>query len=232
MIQVRGLVKAFGPQVALRGVDLDVSSGEFVTLLGPNGAGKTTLLRVLATLSQPTAGSVRIDGHDVARAGAEIRRGIGFISHESLLYPHLSVQDNLRFYGHLYDVSDLTARVDEVLTKVGLTGRRDDRVQTLSRGMAQRLTIARAILHRPRVMLLDEPYTGLDQRAAATLSVLLHDLATGGRAVLLTTHNLERGLADGQRVVVLHRGRVVDQVRRGEINAKSFKKRYHALTVR
>ena len=230
MIQVRRLVKAFGPQVALRGVDLDVGPGEFVTLLGPNGAGKTTLLRVLATLSPPTAGSVRVDGHDVTHAGTEIRRCIGFISHESLLYPQLSVQDNLRFYGRLYNVPDLAARVDEVLTQVGLAQHCAERVQTLSRGMIQRLAIARAILHRPRVMLLDEPYTGLDQRAAIALSAILHDLATGGRAVLLTTHNLERGLADGQRVIVLHRGQVVHQARRDEIDGKSFTTLYQTLT--
>jgi heme exporter protein A len=147
-----------------------------------------------------------------------------------LLYPHLSAQDNLRFYGRLYDVPDLPARMEQVLTQVGLVERRADRVQTLSRGMTQRLAIARAILHRPRVMLLDEPYTGLDQRATATLSAILQAIATADCAVLLTTHNLARGLADGQRIVILHRGQVVHQAHRSAIDAASFATQYQALT--
>lgn len=230
MIQVRGLVKAFGYQAALRGVDLDVADGEFVTVVGPNGAGKTTLLRVLATLSKPTAGVVRIAGHDLNKAGAQVRRIIGLVSHQTLLYPHLSAEDNLSFFGRMYDVADLDERIDEVLELVGLDARRTDLVRTFSRGMVQRLTIGRAILHRPRVMFFDEPYTGLDQQAASVLGGILTSVAAAGRTVLLTTHNLERGLIGCDRAVVLDRGKVVYQAKRAEITLASFAESYRSVT--
>ena len=230
MIQVRGLVKAFGFQTALRGIDLDVAEGEFLTVLGPNGAGKTTLLRVLATLSKPTAGVVRVGGYDAAKAGAQVRQLIGLVSHQTLLYSQLSAKDNLRFFGRLYEVADLEARIAEVLDMVGLKARRTDQVRTFSRGMQQRLTIARAILHRPRVMFFDEPYTGLDQQAASVLNKILSDVAAAGRTVLLTTHNLERGLVGCDRVVVLKRGKVVHTVDRAEIDPASFGELYQDVT--
>ncbi len=236
MIKVRSLVKAFGFQTALRGVDLDLAEGEFVTMLGPNGAGKTTLLRILATLTKPTAGLVRIGGYDVNKAGAQVRRLIGLVSHQTMLYPHLSAEDNLNFYGRLYDVADLNGqgdapgRIDEVLELVGLTARRTDLVRTFSRGMVQRLTIARAILHRPQVMFFDEPYTGLDQQAASVLSEILTGVAAAGRTVLLTTHNLERGLIGCDRVVILKRGKIVRQVDRNEIDPGSFAELYQSVT--
>jgi heme exporter protein A len=230
MIQVQGLVKAFGLQAALRGVDLEVSEGEFLAVLGPNGAGKTTLLRILATLSKPTAGVVRIAGYDVSKAGLHARRLIGLVSHQTLLYPHLSAQDNLRFYGRLYAVGGLEARIGEVLELVGLSARRTDLVRTFSRGMQQRLTIARAILHRPQVMFFDEPYTGLDPQAATVLSEILAEVAAAGRTVLLTTHNLERGLNGPERVLILNRGKVAYRAHRAEIDPASFGARYQSVT--
>jgi heme exporter protein A len=207
-----------------------VRAGEFVTLVGPNGAGKTTLLRVLATLSKPTAGSVRIGGYDASKAGAQVRRLIGLVSHQTLLYPHLSAEDNLRFFGRLYEVADLERRVDEVIELVGLAARRTDLVRTFSRGMQQRLAIARAILHQPKVMFFDEPDTGLDQQAAAVLSEILSSVAAAGRTVLLTTHNLERGLTGCDRVVILNRGKVAQQAVRAEIDPASFAELYQAVT--
>jgi len=231
VIEVRGLVKRFGPQFALRGVDLEVAAGEFVSVVGPNGAGKTTLLRVLATLSRPTAGEVRIGGSDVQKAGAEVRRQIGFLSHRTLLYGDLTAEQNLRFYGRMYDLADSEARVEEMLRRVGLWERRHDPVRTFSRGMQQRLAIARAVLHRPAVMLLDEPYTGLDQQAAEMLQALVRDIACQGCTVVLTTHDLERGLAGCDRVVVLAGGRIVCDERREAINPTSFPDTYRALTA-
>ncbi len=230
MIQVQALVKSFGYQVALRGIDLRVAEGEFLTLLGPNGAGKTTLLRLLATLSQPTAGSIRVAGHDVAQAAGRVRRLIGLVSHQSLLYNDLSAEANLRFYAQMYGLSRPQARIDEVLDLVGLSARRVDLVRTFSRGMQQRLSIARAILHRPQVMLFDEPYTGLDHRAAAILSQVLESVAGAGRTVLLTTHNLERGLAACDRVIVLHRGKVVHRAERADIDPANFAGLYQSVT--
>jgi heme exporter protein A len=230
MIEIRGLVKAFGLQAALRGVNLDLAEGEFVALLGPNGAGKTTLLRVLATLSKPTSGVVKIAGYDVKNSGAQIRRLIGLVSHHTLLYPHLSAADNLRFFGQMYQIEDAGARIDEVLEVVGLTSRRDDLVRTFSRGMQQRLAIARAILHRPRVMFFDEPYTGLDQQAAGVLSEILDSVAAAGRTVLLTTHNLELGLVGCDRAVILHRGKIVHEVSKADIDPHTFAGVYQSAT--
>jgi heme exporter protein A len=231
MIKVRGLVKAFGLQAALRGIDLELKQGEVVTVLGPNGAGKTTLLRILATLSKPTAGTVHIAGYDVTKAGPQVRRLIGLVSHQTLLYPHLSAEDNLRFFGSLYDVKNLEHRTAEVIELVGLTGRRKDLVRTFSRGMQQRLTIARAILHDPQVMFFDEPDTGLDQQAALLLSEILTGVAAAGRTVVLTTHNIERGLTGCDRVVILDRGKVVYRADRSEINPGSFITLYQSVTA-
>jgi heme exporter protein A len=232
MIEVRGLVKAFGRRVALRGVDLRVEAGEFLTLLGPNGAGKTTLVRILATLSRPTAGQVFINGFDLAENAGEVRRCLGVVSHQTLLYDELTAGENLEFYSRMYDLPAPQARIAEILELVGLAQRRDDLVRTLSRGMQQRLAIARAILHDPPILLLDEPDTGLDQQAAARLRELLATVGLGGRTVLMTTHNLERGLAVGDRVAILARGRIVYQAARDALDGASFQQlyQYHVAT--
>ncbi|MEI7555602.1 heme ABC exporter ATP-binding protein CcmA [Candidatus Chlorohelix sp.] len=211
MIRAKGLHKNFGNRAVLRGVDLDLRQGEFVTLLGPNGAGKTTLLRILATLARPTSGTIEIAGIALKDARPTIRGLLGVISHQTFLYEDLNAFENLRFYGRLYDVPELEKRIHEVLEKVGLERRAIDRVRTYSRGMQQRLSIARAILHNPPILLLDEPDTGLDRQASNMLSGLIHELAIDGqeRSVLMTTHNLERGLAMCDRVVVLAGGKMV-----------------------
>ena len=232
MIQVRDLIKSFGPRVALAGVNISVEAGEFVTLVGPNGAGKTTLLRILATLTRPTSGAVQIAGLDPARAGSEARRRIGFLSHQTLLYDDLSAEQNLRFYARMYDLDAAAARVDDLLERVGLAARREDLVRTLSRGMHQRLALARSVLHRPQVLLLDEPYTGLDPQAAQALTDLLVELVGEGGTILLTTHNLERGLALGRRVVMLARGRVVCDKPRDSIDPATFGEAYQALATK
>ena len=230
MINVHGLTKSFGPRAALAGVNLTVGAGEFVTLVGPNGAGKTTLLRVLATLTKPTSGAVRIADLDPTREGERVRRHIGFLSHRTLLYDDLTAGQNLRFYARMYDLNDET-RIIDLLKRVGLATRQHDLVRTFSRGMQQRLSVARAVLHRPSVLLLDEPYTGLDPNAAQVLTGLLADLAEEGCTVLLTTHNLERGLALGRRVVVLARGRVVYDEPREAIDPATFSETYRTLTT-
>jgi heme exporter protein A len=231
MIKVSGLVKSFGPTVALRGVNLSVPDGQFVTLVGPNGAGKTTLLRILATLSRPTSGAVKIGAHELPKNAEEARRGIGLVSHQTLLYGDLSAEENLRFYGRMYDVADLDARITQVLEMVGLAHRRRDPVRTFSRGMQQRLAIARAVLHRPSLMLLDEPYTGLDQDAAARLEAIMSSVGTDGRTVVMTTHDLERGLAVADRVVILAKGRVVFEANRDELDAAALEEAYRGHTL-
>lgn len=217
MIQTNKLSKSFGRKAVLRAVDLHVPQGQSVALFGPNGAGKTTLVRIIAGLSQATSGQVLLGGHDVQKTGDGLRRYIGFVSHNPLLYDSLTAEENLRFFGRMYDVPSLAQRIDQVLERVGLRARRGDVVRTYSRGMVQRLAIARAILHDPPILLLDEPDTGLDQQAADMLRSLLAELASpaarpqgsgGNRTVLLTTHNLERGLEWADRAVVLNGGRV------------------------
>ena len=206
MIDVADLTKSFGPRQALAGVSLHIDPGEFVVLVGPNGAGKTTLLRILATLSRPTSGSLRIAGLDPAQAGNDVRRQIGFLSHRTLLYDDLTAEQNLAFYARMYGIPDAQTRIDDLLARVDLTARRHDLVRTYSRGMQQRLSVARAVFHRPQLVLLDEPYTGLDPLAAETLTNLLTDLADEGCTLLLTSHNLQNDVTATRRVVVLNRG--------------------------
>ncbi len=230
MIETHSLTRYFGPRVALDGIELSVSAGEFVILVGPNGAGKTTLLRILATLTRPTSGSVRIAGLDPARAGEQVRRKIGFLSHRTLLYDDLTARQNLQFFARMYDLADSDARIDQLLEQVGLTARRNDLVRTFSRGMQQRLSLARAILHRPEVLLLDEPYTGLDPHAAQMLSGLLAQLAGEGRTILLATHDLAHSLELGQRVLILAHGRLVYDERTDAVTPATLAAVYRVLT--
>jgi heme exporter protein A len=227
VIEIQGLVKSFGGRVVLRGLDLQVADGEYLTLVGPNGAGKTTLIRILATLSRPSAGRVVVDGFDLAEEAGEVRRRLGVVSHLTLLYDNLTAEENLKFYGQMYDVSDLDRRTDTALEMVGLGSRRRDPVRTFSRGMQQRLAIARAILHDPPILLLDEPDTGLDQHAAAMLIELLAATGVGKRTVLMTTHNLERSLAIGDRVAILTGGRIAYQAERCAVDVAALQRAYY-----
>lgn len=230
MIETRGLTKSFGPRTALAGVDLSVGAGEFVVLVGPNGAGKTTLLRILANLARPTSGTIRIGGFDLATSGEEARRQIGFLSHRTLLYEDLTAEQNLRFYARMYDQAPTSSRVRDLLERVGLGLRQGDLVGTFSRGMRQRLSVARAVLHEPRVLLLDEPYTGLDPQAVDMVRDLLEELTGTGRTILMTTHRLTYALAAARRILVLHHGRVVHDRPRGEVDAQTFPVTYRTLT--
>lgn len=211
MIHVQGLVKSFGYTYALRSIDLEVAEGEFLTIVGPNGAGKTTFLRILATLLKPTSGLVRVNELDLSPNDTEFRRQIGFVSHHPLIYSHLTVEENLRFYSRIYDVPSPGQRVDALLDLVGLDERRHSLAGTLSRGMQQRLSVARGIIHEPSILLLDEPYTGLDQQATRMLHGLLRAVRPKARTVIMTTHNLEQGLELCDRLVMLSRGRIVFQ---------------------
>lgn len=206
-IQIQGLTKVYGRAKALNRVELTVQEGEFLTIVGPNGAGKTTLLGVIAGLIRPTAGSVRLNGVDIITdRDHAVGRNIGVLSYHTYLYDELTVVENLRFYGTLYDVDRLDHTVQSILSRVGLAERAHSLTMTLSRGMRQRLALARAILHDPSILLLDEPYVGLDQEA---ISMLQDFLTQGSRTVLLVTHDLERGLAVADRIAIMARGRFV-----------------------
>ena len=218
MIKVGKLIKRFGLKTVLRGLDFQVEQGEFVALLGPNGAGKTTFLRILASLSRPSMGSVNIAGYRLPDQASAVRRRLGVVSHQPLLYGDLTAEENLQFYGRMYGVSDLPVRVKEVLALVGLTARRRDLVRTFSRGMQQRLAIGRAVLHDPDVMLFDEPHTGLDQDASAMLDTVLREVAARGRTVVMTSHDLARAADLASRFDVISRGVISASVRRDEID--------------
>ena len=221
MIEVHKLVKRFGLKTVLRGMDFTVEPGEFVAILGPNGAGKTTFLRILATSHAPRWG-VRIAGYRLPRQASAVRRRLGVVSHLPLLYGDLTAEENLRFYGRMYGVPDLDARIAEVLEMVGLATRRRDLVRTFSRGMQQRLAIGRAVLHDPEVMLFDEPHTGLDQDACAMLDNVLREVAARGRTVVMTSHDLARVGDLASRFDVLSRGVIAASVPRTEMEPNSL----------
>ena len=218
--------KWYGPLPAVRGVDFALAAGEFLALFGPNGAGKSTLLRMLAGLARPTRGEVFIAGQAVTGGEGAWRREIGVLSHQTYLYAGLSAAENLEFYGRLYGLDRLRERVGEALEGVGLWERRGDRVRGFSRGMQQRLALARTLLHDPRVVLLDEPYTGLDPHAAAMLNGVLERLRDGARTVVLVTHNLSQGLELASRVVVQVAGRWVSDEPRAAVDAAGWERVY------
>ena len=226
MIKIKKLVKTFGHRPVLRGVNLHIQEGEFVTLMGANGAGKTTLMHIVASLSKPTAGDIFINDYRLADAASELRRFIGMVSHKTLLYDDLTAEQNLRFYTRMYDVPDPAGRIATVLAQVGLSHRANDLVRTYSRGMQQRLAIARAILHNPPILLLDEPDTGLDQHAADMLGELLRAVDVSQRTILMTSHNLERGLSLGDRLVILARGKIVYDIARHEVSPEDLREQY------
>ena len=230
MIEVRKLVKRFGLKTVLRGLDFHVESGEFVAILGPNGAGKTTFLRILASLSRPSLGDVRIAGYQLPAQASHLRRRLGVVSHLPLLYGDLTAEENLRFYGRMYSVPDLNQRISQVLELVGLATRRRDLVRTFSRGMQQRLAIGRAVLHDPEVMLFDEPYTGLDQDASSMLDVVLRDVAAAGRTVVMTSHDLVRTADLASRFDVLSRGVIAASIQRADIDPDQLLAFYRQAT--
>ena|SRR5579875_3412539 len=207
--EIEGLVRRYGYRRALDGLDLVVPWNQRVAILGPNGAGKTTLLRILATLVRPTRGQVRVGGLELPSQASAVRRYVGFLAHQTFLYDELTARENLIFYGHLYGLPDPPGRADALLGQVGLTDRAGHRVRTLSRGLQQRLALARAVVHDPPLLLLDEPETGLDLAGIALLGSLFYDVTGHPRTVLFTTHDPELALALADRVIVLARGRKV-----------------------
>ena len=231
MIRVNKLVKRFGPKTILRGLSFDVEQGEFVALLGPNGAGKTTFLRILASLSRPTLGEVQVAGYRLPGEAPAVRRRLGVVSHQPLLYGDLTAEENLRFFGRLYGVVSLEERITEVLVLVGLENRRKDLVRTYSRGMQQRLAIGRSVMHDPEVMLFDEPHTGLDQDACAMLDTVLKEVAARGRTVVMTSHDLARAADLASRFDILSRGVIAATVNRSEIDPNQLLGIYREVTA-
>ena len=209
-LTVSNISRHYGRRRALAGVSVTLRAGELVGLLGPNGAGKSTLLGLLATLIQPSAGTVLYGDRPAGAAGRALRARLGFLSHELQLYAELTARENLEFFGGLHGLRDRTSRAAAALERAGLAGRADDLVQGFSRGMRQRLALERTLLHDPRLVLLDEPFTGLDETAGRALAERLRALGRDRRIVLLATHDLEavEGLLD--RMLLLRAGRMIE----------------------
>ena len=207
-IDVRGLSKSYGRTQVLRDLDLQVPWGQTLTVLGPNGSGKTTLIKALATLAKPDSGEIRIAGLSTRRNGVRVRRSIGVVTHEPLLYDGLTGAENLRFFAKMFALGHIDERIGQVAAQMGITDRLDVRVGTLSHGMRRRFSIARALLHSPRVLIMDEPESGLDQQALSLLEALILDGHRTDRTILMTTHNFERGVALADRIAILSRGRI------------------------
>jgi heme exporter protein A len=229
-IDIQGLTKIFGARLALRGIDLKVKHQEFLAILGPNGAGKTTLIKVLATIMNPSSGKVIIDGLNLKDNALEIHRRIGVVTHQTFLYSTLTAYENLEFYGRMYDVASRKERILEVVEMMGMTSRLHDRVDTFSRGMQQRLSIARALLHKPSIMLLDEPETGLDQQATAMLWKTLQSNSGEKPTIMMITHNLERGLELCNRHIILAKGKIVYDESSQSLNLANLKQAYYEYT--
>lgn len=231
MIRLNGIVHQYGLNPVLRGVNLHVQAGEFVTLVGPNGAGKSTLMRIVATLLRPTSGEVSVGGWPLPAEAERVRQHIGLVSHQPLLYHDLTAAENLTFFARAYQIDNAEDRVMNALRKVGLFARQRDPVGTFSRGMVQRLTIARATLHEPDVLLLDEPYTGLDHEASRLLDELLGEQASLGRTILMITHDLGHGLGLADRLAILYRGQIAQEVSRSQISPAAIYDLYSQVTL-
>jgi len=222
LLRLSKITKKFGAIRAVWNVDLEISRGEFLAIFGPNGAGKTTLLRVIASLTQPTNGEIVF-----AFKGDNRRRdGVGYVSHLSLLYNELTGIENLLFYARLYGIKKAEERAAEMLARMGLEEARNQLTGEYSRGMKQRLTLARALLHEPQLLLLDEPYTGLDQHGSRLFTEVLRGLKQEGRTILLVTHSLGEGLELCSRVIIQNRGEVVFQAPREHVDPSGFERLY------
>jgi len=222
LLRLSKITKKFGAIRAVWNVDLEISRGDFLAIFGPNGAGKTTLLRVIASLTQPTNGEIVF-----AFQGDNRRRdGVGYVSHLSLLYNELTGIENLLFYARLYGIQKAQDRAAEMLAKMGLEEARNQLTREYSRGMKQRLTLARALLHEPQLLLLDEPYTGLDQHGSRLFTEVLSGLKDEGRTILLVTHNLGEGLELCNRVIIQNRGELVFQAPREHVDKAGFERLY------
>jgi len=225
-LSISGLRKSYGSREALRGIDLDLQRGEFLCLFGPNGAGKSTLLKIIATLLRPNAGQVRVQGYDLEEQPQQYRRRLGMVSHQSFVYQDLTVLENLEFYAALYAVEQPRQRALQLLEQVNLADRYDMPAANLSRGMQQRLTIARALVNDPALLLLDEPYTGLDEHAASVLREQLQILHDRKRTIIMVTHNLRRGMESATRLGILARGELVYLQQKAVVDPATFEALY------
>jgi len=228
VVATENLTRSFGSRRAVDGVTIAVERGEVLAVFGPNGAGKTTLLRMLGGLLRATSGTAQIDGARLP-GGPDVRRRVGVISHNSLLYDALTARENVEFAARLYRVADPEQRSEASLDAMQMLDRADAPVRSLSRGMRQRVSVARAMVHSPSVVLADEPFTGLDVVGATALSTMLGELRASGAALILVTHNIEEGLSLATHAAVMNRGRIERVESREAIEPAAFARDYHAM---
>jgi heme exporter protein A len=228
-LEIQGLKKSFSLKPILRGVDLTLDQGERMALLGANGTGKTTLLRILAGLTKPGAGTVRIGGWDIEREAQQVRHLVGFVGHQPHIYEDLTALENLLFFSRMYKVKQARERAAELLKRVGLAKRAGERAGAFSRGQLQRLALARAMLHSPQLLLLDEPDAGLDEEGHELLESLLREHTERHGATLFTTHNFERALKFSDRIGVLGGGQVAYQQETGALEPGSVRQAYQEV---
>lgn len=207
-IKLQNVKKSYGNFNALTDISFDLFKGDFLSIFGPNGAGKSTLLKILSAQTRHTKGKVLFDNVELNSKPNDFRKSFGVISHLPFLYENLTAEENLKFYGKIYSVKDINKRVDELLKKVELINRKKDLVRNYSRGMLQRLSIARALVHNPDIILLDEPYTGLDQHASYILTNILKEQFEDKKTIIMVTHNLSRGYDLASKIVIMKQGKI------------------------
>jgi len=229
-VEVSAVSRSFGRRLAVDRVDLSLSAGDCLALFGPNGAGKTTLLRLIAGLLKPSAGTVTVAGRSL-RDNPQARALVGLISHQSMLYGALTARENVEFAARLYGVADVRDAARRALERMQVADRADAPVKQLSRGLQQRVSIARSVVHEPSVVLLDEPYTGLDAIGGAALTEMLHGLRAAGAALVLVTHNVDEGLAVASQAAVMIAGRVVRRDDAAGIDPRNYLGLYRSLLL-
>lgn len=227
MLELRKMTKLLGDKLVLRNITLTLEKGEILAVIGPNGAGKSTFFKCTVGLLQPTSGEILLDGKLVKKNSGEVKQKIGFLGHESFLYNTLSPLENLKFYGKLYKVKDLDRKANDLLKEVGLYLFRDMPIRSFSRGMMQRLAIARVLLPDPEILMLDEPHTGLDQEAVALLNKIIKKKQASGTSILIISHDFEQVHALADRVAVLRKGKIISTMALGsDIDLPAMKQWY------
>lgn len=229
MIEIKKLTKQADNKLILRGVDLSIKKGETVAILGPNGAGKSTLLKVLATLIKPTSGSILVNNMDLKKNHIEIKKIMGYLPHSSLLYDHYSPLENIVFFGNIYGVKNVEQRAIALVKEVGLSFFLNEPVKNFSRGMIQRIAIARAIVHEPEILLLDEPHTGLDQGAITILNNVILSMKAKGTTTLMVTHDFKQAAEICDRIIIVKNGKIVNDFRIENQNLGFVSEKYEQL---
>jgi heme exporter protein A len=216
MLELKNMTKIIGEKIILRNITLTLREGETLAVIGPNGAGKSTFFKCTVGLLQPSSGEIILDGEIVTKKSSAVKQKIGFLGHESFLYSNMTPLENLKFYGKLYKVREIDSKSKELLKEVGLYLFRDTPIRSFSRGMLQRLAIAKVLLAEPKILMLDEPHTGLDQEAVALLNRIIKEKQQGGTSILIISHDFEQVHTLADTVAILKKGKIVDTIELAE----------------